>query len=169
MATTQIWRALTGPFTCTGCTRNMILDNDASQSDDGLYQLCRTCNRARVLALWADRDAQPPRPGRWHVTARLLGEPRLDRHTPYIYGDEDYGVPRTSHTTRQGAFAAAVLAARTANAVSVTDPAGETVLTWSRGYPDVWATWGLVCDATTRYYQLAAARWAADLLSPQPV
>lgn len=162
------WSTLLGLFTCTGCRRTHLDPcGGAAKSSDGVHQLCWICNTARVEALWAGRNPQPPRPGRWHVTYRLPGTPRLDRYAPAMYGTVDYGDPRSSHGTRQASFAWAVLAARTAVAVSVTDPAGQLVLTWDHGQ-NVWCTWGLVADALTRYDQLAAARWAADQLSPQP-
>lgn len=159
-----IWKSLTGPFTCTGCGTAYELCPDAST--DGVQLLCWICNTARIEAIWAARGCTvSPIDGLWTVTFRLPGEARVDRYAPSVYGCEDYGVPRTSHATRQAAFAAVVLAARDALAVSVTAPDGHVVLTWDKGQ-DVWITWGLVADSVTRYRQLAAARWAADQLTP---
>jgi hypothetical protein len=51
------WRGLSGPFTCTGCGKDVILDGDAAQTVDGTQKLCRTCNQARLDAIW---NARPP-------------------------------------------------------------------------------------------------------------
>jgi hypothetical protein len=72
----NIWRGLAGPFTCTGCGKGVILDNDAVQNADGSRKLCRTCNHARLDDFW---DAQPAGLYAVAVNGETAG---YVRHTP---------------------------------------------------------------------------------------
>lgn len=72
----QMWRGLSGPFTCTGCGGQFILCPDATQTVDGTRKLCRDCNLARLDDIW---DARPA--GLYAVTVN--GETAAYvRHTP---------------------------------------------------------------------------------------